>query len=420
MNGWAGKLIRVNLSDETIKTELLNMQDAKLYVGGRGFGTKIYMDEADPKADPLSPENKMIFMTGPLTGTLAPCAGRYEVVAKAPLTGTIGACSSGGHFGPELKYAGYDAVIFEGRAKKPVYLSINDDRIELRDASHLWGKGVSAATDELLKETDEDAKVACIDSAGEKLALSAVIINEKRHAAGGSGLGAVMGSKNLKAIAVRGTKSIRVDKQKDFMEICLKSRKSMKDNPVTKAGLPSYGQQLPISILGRSGSDPAKDRHPSFCAGCSMACRETMIERSEFTELDESPAYDTGRSAGSDCSSSSLQAVCGPLVKQGDAAALKTFQDLTAVVNSTGMCLFTTFAIGLPETAEMLRACTGIEYTDEEVLQIGERIWNIEKIVDMKNGFSQNDDMLPEYYAVRGWDKEGAPTQAKKKELSIE
>lgn len=105
MYGWMGKIIRVDLTNETFKTESLNMDDAKLYMGGRGLGTKYYMNEVDPKVDPLSPENKMIFMTGPLTGTFAACAGRYEVVAKAPLTGTIGACSSGGHFGPELKFA---------------------------------------------------------------------------------------------------------------------------------------------------------------------------------------------------------------------------------------------------------------------------------------------------------------------------
>ena len=152
MNGWTGKLIRVNLSDSTIKLENLNMENAALYLGGRGLGSKYLYDEIDPSIDPLSPENKLIFMTGPLTGTYATCAGRFNVIAKAPLTGTIGASNSGGHFGPELKFAGYDGIIFEGKAKSPVYLHIHDDDIELRCAKHLWGKDVFETTDILLEE----------------------------------------------------------------------------------------------------------------------------------------------------------------------------------------------------------------------------------------------------------------------------
>ncbi|MFA6851119.1 MAG: aldehyde ferredoxin oxidoreductase family protein, partial [Selenomonadaceae bacterium] len=550
MYGWIGKIIRVNLANSTISTEPLNMQDAKLYVGGRGLGTKIYMNEVDPKVDPLSPENKMIFITGPLTGTLAACAGRFEVVAKAPLTDTIGACSSGGHFGPELKFAGYDGIIFEGKSEKPVYLYINDDQIELRDASHLWGKEVPATTDEVIKETDEDVKVACIGPAGEKLVLFAVIMNDKNRAAGRSGLGAVMGSKNLKAIAVRGTKSIRVAKPKKFLDSCSESKQMMKDNPVTGVGLPTYGTQILVNILNQSGAHPTRNWQHSYydkaddisgetltkkylvrnrgCFDCSIGCgRVTKIERSQFTNFGEGPEYEAGWSFGSDCDSNDLQAACeanflcneigmdpitmgasiacamelyekgyitkkdigmdlpfgdaeaivkltkmtgyregfgdklalgsyrmadgfghpelsmsvkklempaydgramqgmgleyatsnrggchvrgymtspeilgipvkmDPLVTEGKAAILKTFQDLTALVDSVGMCLFTTFAIGLPEIAEMFRTCTGLDYTDEEVLQIGERIWNIEKIFNLKSGFSKMDDTLP-------------------------
>lgn len=138
MFGWCGKLIRVNLTEGRIRVEALNTADAKNYIGARGLGTKIVTDEIDPKIDPFSPENRLVFMAGPLTGTFASSPGRYEVVAKAPLTGTIGASNSGGHFGPELKFAGYDGIIFEGKAEKPVYLSINDDSIELRSAEKLW------------------------------------------------------------------------------------------------------------------------------------------------------------------------------------------------------------------------------------------------------------------------------------------
>lgn len=139
MNGWTGTLLRVDLTRGVITREALDMKAAHDFVGARGLGTKYFCDEVDPKVDPLGPDNKLIFMTGPLTGTSATCGGRYEVVAKAPLTGTIGASNSGGHFGPELKYAGYDGIIFEGASDKPVYLYVNDDTVELRDAADLWG-----------------------------------------------------------------------------------------------------------------------------------------------------------------------------------------------------------------------------------------------------------------------------------------
>ena len=599
MNGWMGKIIRVDLNNGTIKTEALNSQDAKFYIGGRGLGTKIHMNEVDPKVDALSPENKLIFMTGPLTGTIAACAGRYEVVAKAPLTGTIGACSSGGHFGPEMKFAGYDGIIFEGKSKKPVYLYINDDHIELRDASHLWGKEVPATTDELVKETHDDAKIACIGPAGEKLVLFATIMNDKNRAAGRSGLGAVMGSKNLKAIAVRGTKSIQVAKPAEFLEACLGARSTMKANGVTGSGLPTYGTEVLVNILNESGAHPTRNWQQSVfehaddisgealaksylvrnrgCFDCSIGCgRVTKIPGERSSNFGEGPEYEAGWSFGSDCGVNDLAAVCeanfrcnelgmdpitmgatiacamelyekgyaiekdvgmdlhfgnaeaivkltsmtgyregfgdklalgsyrmadgfghselsmsvkkqempaydgramqgiglnyatsnrggchvrgymtspeilgipvkmDPLATEGKAATLKVFQDLTAVVDSVGICLFTTFAIGLPEIAAMYRTCTGIDYTDEEVLQIGERIWNLERVFNLKNGFTKKDDtlpprllkepvtsgpakgkvnkldvMLPEYYAARGWDKEGVPTEAKLKELSI-
>ena len=195
MFGWTGNLLRVNLTDKTIKKEALCPKDAEMYLGARGLPTKIMMDEVDPKVDPLSEEHKLIFMTGPLTGTFASSGGRYEVVAKAPLTGTIGASNSGGHFGPELKYAGYDGIIFEGRAEKPVYLWIEDDNVELRDALHLWGKNVFETTDTVLAETAEDARVACIGPGGEKQVLFAGVLNDRNRAAGRSGLGAVMGLK---------------------------------------------------------------------------------------------------------------------------------------------------------------------------------------------------------------------------------
>ena len=160
MNAWVGTILRVDLAAKTIKKEPLNMKDAHDYVGARGLGTKYFCNEVDPKVDPLSPENKLIFMTGPLTGTAATSGGRYEVVSKAPLTGAIGAANSGGYFGPELKYAGYDGIIFENASDAPVYLYINDDVVEIRDASALWGKTVFETTDLLNEECGESFKIA--------------------------------------------------------------------------------------------------------------------------------------------------------------------------------------------------------------------------------------------------------------------
>ena len=209
MYGWTGNVLRVNLSDGTIKKEPLRVKDAEAFIGARGLGSKYWIDDVkDLSIDPLSPKNNLLFATGPLTGTLATSGGRYEVVCKAPLTGALAASNSGGYFGPELKYAGYDLIIFEGKAPKPVYLYVYNDTVEIRDASALWGKTTHETTDAILAETDPDAKVACIGPAGEKGVLFAAVINDKHRAAGRSGVGAVMGSKNLKAVAVRGTKGV--------------------------------------------------------------------------------------------------------------------------------------------------------------------------------------------------------------------
>ncbi|WP_313370354.1 aldehyde ferredoxin oxidoreductase N-terminal domain-containing protein, partial [Sedimentibacter sp.] len=251
MKGYTEKLIRVNLTDKSIKIEKLNMDYAKEYIGGRGLGSKYLYEEIDPEIDALSPENKLIFMTGPMTGTYATCAGRFNVVAKAPLTGTIGAANSGGYWGPELKFAGYDGIIFEGKSKELVYLHINDDIVELKSAAHLWGKNVFETTDTLLKENEEDAKIACIGPAGENLVLFAAVMNDKDRAAGRSGLGAVMGSKNLKAVVVKGTKGINVANKEQFNEAAADAKQKVNANGVTGigGGLATFGTEILVNIL---------------------------------------------------------------------------------------------------------------------------------------------------------------------------
>lgn len=212
--GWTGKILRVNLTDGTTKTEPLNMDWADKYLGQRGLASKYLVEEIDPKTDPLGPENKLIMATGPLTGTCASTGGRYSVITKGPLTGAIACSNSGGYFGAELKFAGWDMVIIEGASPKPVYLTIFDDDVQIRDAGAIWGKSVWDA-DSWIKSTHQDPMmhVAAIGVAGENQVLYSCIVNDLHRAAGRSGVGAVMGSKNIKAVAVRGTGGVKV---KDF------------------------------------------------------------------------------------------------------------------------------------------------------------------------------------------------------------
>ena len=201
---WTRKVLRVNLTTATCTTEPLNLKWADQFLGQRGLATKYFVEEVDPKVDPLSPDNKLIFATGPLTGTMASTGGRYSVITKGPLTGAIACSNSGGYFGAELKFAGWDMVIFEGKSAKPVYLHIENDKVELLDATYIWGKSVWD-TEELIKTKHQDPqmRVSSIGRAGENLVYYAAIVNDLHRAAGRSGVGAVMGSKNLKAIAVR-------------------------------------------------------------------------------------------------------------------------------------------------------------------------------------------------------------------------
>lgn len=597
-NGWIGTILRINLTEGSIKKEPLNMQDAHDYVGARGLGTKYYCNEVDPKIDPLSPENKLIFMTGPLTGTAACSSGRYEVVSKAPLTGIIGAANSGGHFGPELKYAGYDGIIFEGKADHPVYLHIDDDKVELLDAGELWGQGVHETT-EALEAKHGKVRVSCIGTPGERCMLYAAIMNDKNRAAGRGGMGAVMGSKNLKAIAVRGTGGVTVARPEGFMREVTKARTMLKEHPVTGNGLGTFGTEILVNIVnevgglplrnGRDGSywDKADDTSGEHlnethlvknqgCFGCSIACgRVTKIEgKGDLDGFGEGPEYEAGWSYGAACGVNDISSIvkanficneqgmdpitlgstvacamelyemgaipeedigfplrfgdaaamvkltqmCAdgegfgkiiglgsyrlaekyghpelsmsvkkqempaydgraiqgigleyatsnrggchvrgymispevlgipvkldPQVTEGKGAMLKTFQDLTALCDSTGMCLFTTFGIGLPEIAGQYREAVGSDETDEEILLKGERIWNLEKRFNMEAGVEKDtlpprllrealpsgpakgkvnelQTMLADYYEARNWTADGIPTPEKLAELNV-
>lgn len=276
---WAGKILRVDLTAGTVKSEALNMAWAKEYLGSRGLATKYIVEEVDPKVDPLSAANKLIWATGPLTGTMASTGGRYTVVTKGPLTGAIACSNSGGYWGAELKSAGWDMVIFEGASPKPVYLSINDDVAELRDASHLWGKSVWE-TEETLKKAHQDPllRISSIGLAGENQVLFAAVVNDLHRAAGRSGVGAVMGSKNLKAVAVRGTKGVgNVHDPKEFIKVTFEKKKILHDNAVTGQGLPTYGTQVLMNVINEIGALPTRNHRDVQFEGAKDISAEAMV-----------------------------------------------------------------------------------------------------------------------------------------------
>jgi aldehyde:ferredoxin oxidoreductase len=275
---WAGKILRVDLTKGTVKSEPTNMDWARAYLGSRGLGTKYIVNEVDPKVDPLSPANKLIWATGPLTGTMASTGGRYTVITKGPLTGAIACSNSGGYWGAELKMAGWDMVIFEGKSPKPVYLFIEDDKAELRDAAHLWGQSVWH-TEETIKKQHQDPliRVSSIGLAGENQVLFAAVVNDLHRAAGRSGVGAVMGSKNLKAIAVRGTKGVgNIADPKEFMKVTKEKKKILADNAVTGQGLPTYGTQVLMNVINEIGALPTRNHKDSQFEGAKDISAEAM------------------------------------------------------------------------------------------------------------------------------------------------
>jgi aldehyde:ferredoxin oxidoreductase len=613
---WAGKILRVNLSKGTVTSEPTNMTWAKQYLGSRGLATKYIVEEVNPKVDPLSPDNKLIWATGPLTGTMASTGGRYTVVTKGPLTGAIACSNSGGYWGAELKMAGWDMVIFEGKSAKPVYLSIVDDKAELRDAGHLWGKSVWE-TEEMLKKAHQDpqTRVSSIGLAGENQVLFAAVVNDLHRAAGRSGVGAVMGSKNLKAIAVRGTKGVgNIHDPKAFMQVTYEKKKILADHAVTGQGLPTYGTQVLMSVINEVGALPTRnhkevqfegakdigaeamatprksDGKPQLvtnqaCFGCTIACgRISKIDQTHFSvankpqywgasggleyeaawalgaangvnDLDalqyanvicnehgmdpitfgatigavmelyemgvltkeqvgieapfgsaralvelaektakgegfgkeiglgsarltkkyghpelsmsvkgqEFPAYDARGIQGMGLAyATSNRGAChlrgytvasevlgipvktDPLASEGKPELVVAFQDATAAFDSAGICVFTSFAWGLADVQPQVAAACGPEFTLENLNQIGERIWNMERDFNNKAGFTAKDDqlpprltseaaksgpakglvskvpeMLPKYYAARGWNADGTLTDAKRKQLGL-
>jgi len=301
MYGWAGKRLRVNLTTGEITSEPLSYEYRRKWIGGRGFNSEVIYREVPPGLDPYDPEARVCFGVGPVSGSAAPSTGRVTVTCKSPLTGGHGDGNMGGHWGAELKYAGWDQIILQGRSPKPVYLWIDDDQVEIRDAGHLWGKFPREA-DQMIKEElgDEDIHTVLIGPAGENMVRFACTFNDVWRAAGRTGTGGVIGSKNLKAIAVRGSGTVKVADPKKLMDVCDRLRQAFKTD-VMKQGLFDFGSLCLINVANRDGWFPWKNfqegahpkadnmsgethsktvlKHREGCYACPVCCgRFTQIK----------------------------------------------------------------------------------------------------------------------------------------------
>jgi aldehyde:ferredoxin oxidoreductase len=332
MYGWHGKLLRIDLTHRTSSVETIDPQAARDFIGGRGLAIKYLYAEMDPRVDPLAAENLLIFATGPLTATLAPTGNRYMVVTKSPLTGALSCSNSGGRFPTEMKRTGFDLFIIQGRAERPVYLWIDDDQVEIRPAAHLWGKTVPETEDLLLGETDPKAKVACIGPAGERLVKIAGIMNDKHRAAGRSGVGAVMGSKNLKAVVVRGTREPALADPEGMQKLCRALQIEVGGDAQKGSALRELGTAYVPPVTNEMGILPTRNFQTGVfegvdginghvlkekylvrakpCFRCPISCgRDTRVEDPEYAGEGEGPEYETIASLGSSCGIDNLAAV---------------------------------------------------------------------------------------------------------------
>ncbi len=330
MQGYTGKLLRVDLYSAKTAVEPLPTELLRKFIGGKGLGTWLLFDEVKPLIDPLGPENKLIFVTGPATGTLVPHKG-YFVCFKSPLTNIYGSSSSGGFFGDELKQAGYDVLIIEGRAEKPVYLWINDDQIQIHDAQHLWGKD-TFETNVLLREElgSEEIRIARIGPAGEKLVKIASIVNDYSNTAARCGVGAVMGSKNLKAIAVQGTGGVQVAHIDEMLEFLKDYYETIKQKTWF---FKEWGTLGMFNMTNRTGVNPTrywqKGTFDDFekingeaikkeievknraCYSCVIACTKlSAVREGEYAgAVVEGPEHETVYALGALCENNNLASI---------------------------------------------------------------------------------------------------------------
>lgn len=566
MFGWTGRTIIVDLSSHSITESRTGAKQAREYLGGRGLGIKLMSELANPTVDPFSSDNILVFATGPLTGTTVPMSGHYSIITKSPLTYTIFDSNAGGHFAKSMKSAGIDALIITGRSEIPVYLSIYDEDVDIVDADHLWGKDTRETTS-ILKEK---GNVACIGRAGEKKVRFANFVNDNLYSSGRGGHGAVAGSKNLKAVVVKGTNDTLIAEPEYLDKAVFNSQRLLQSNPVTSKGLSVYGTSVMVNVLDHLDILPAMNfREKKFqdagsisaeklsqtyestktpCDACPLGCRrvlengsplpdydalwafgpavgnsdlESIVKANDLCYLDgvdpiscgatiasylenseqvpdpsmlvqkvseisqgssllgngslsvlsdqgkkdlsmtskglEMPGYDprgilglalayatSNRGACYQSAFMIAPEVLGKpimldrLVLNGKPSFVKLYQDFAAVLDSAVMCPFASFALSENDIATLLSAVTGISYSSQDLLNVGERIWNLERLFNLQAGFTCNDDTLPQrmfssdgipeaefkrsiinYYRLRGWDDFGVPHTDKLKQLGI-
>lgn len=330
IGGYAGKILRIDLSRSQIVKEDIDFHLARLFIGGEGYASSLMFQEVSPHTAPFSPENRLIFMTGPLTGSMVPCGNKVTVVSRSPLTGIWGEALFSASIGIELKRAGYDGLVIQGRMEKPAYLWIKDDTVNINDAEHLWGKDTFETFGSLRQELrGEDAAMISIGPAGEKLVKLACIISDEGRAAGRTGMGAIMGSKNLKAIAVRGTGRIGVGDEAGLkrlregaIKIALPNTKAFRENG-TAAGVLAFeaNGNLPIRNWTRGSFPQAGNIDGAImtktilvkrkaCFACPIACgRHVKIESGPYAMEGPGPEYETIAALGSLCFNSNLESI---------------------------------------------------------------------------------------------------------------
>lgn len=589
MAGWMGKILDIDLSTGSIKNYPLDTKMAHLFLGGRGLGARLLWDLVGPEVEPLSPGNVLIFVSGPLTGTGYQTSNRFSVSTKSPLTGTILDANSGGYWGMQFKKTGYDALIVRGRSEKPVYIEIKPEGVTVQDASHLWGQRVMAVT-KALGQNNNTRNVLCIGPAGENLSLIAAIMNDGQRCLARGGPGAVMGSKNLKAIVVEGKERPEIIDQDNFKFMLYEARKLLRANPITSQALPEFGTAVMINILNNIGALPTRNFQQSqfemteeisgetlaekflvknsACWACPIAC--TRITKTDKVQ-GEGPEYETIWAFGAQCGIGDLEAiieansVCNDLgldsisagstiacamelsekgflgsdlrfgradllaptleaigyrqgigddladgslrlakkygaaqlsmsVKglempaydprgmqgqgllfatsnrgachmrgnmlglevlglpklvdrlqvQGKSSYVILHQNASAAVDSLVLCKFTNIAVAEEYFARALTAVTGEKFSNGDLIRVGERVWNLERMYNLREGFTRLDDTLPtrileepvvdgpskgwvnqlgkmlsEYYRARGWDEIGIPKPKKMADLEL-
>jgi aldehyde:ferredoxin oxidoreductase len=329
--GWKGKRVLIDLSRGKSVVENIREDFLKSFLGGRGLNVRVLYDLVGKDLDSYSPENPLIFGTGPVTGTLFPSNGRHNVTSKSPQTGILGDSNSGGFWGPELKFAGYDQIIISGKADRPIYIWVDDDEIVLKDASKLWGK-TTWETDTLIKDElgDESIQIASIGQGGERLVKYSAIINNLSRAAGRTGMGAVMGSKKLKALAVRGTKGVDIAHPELFEDICKETLEKIYNAPSYKPRS-TYGTPVLISIYNTMGVLSTRNSQTGVFKEADEISGETLLEKyvkknkacfacpvhcSRFFSLNniyetrgEGPEFETLCALGSRCGNSNLESI---------------------------------------------------------------------------------------------------------------